>query len=358
MRILILPCNDGNTYQPPLVFELTKLGVSIDEYNDLINLFPIYRSWRGGKRKPDIVNLHWIQFYLLSYTALRTIVKSVLFLLDLAYAKLKNIRIVWTIHNAVSHESNYPGLELFFNNLICLFCDEYIVQSQSIKNEISLKYRTIINKSKIKVIPRGNYIDLYQNTIAKIEARRYLNLGLKDIVFISFGKIRPYKGIDQLIDAWELFQAEMNRDDIKLIIVGHPHNDHVEKEILRKCTHSKNVIPILRYINDEEIQIYMNAADICLFTFTAILGSASVVAAMSYKKAVIAPNMGGIPDLIDENGGLIYRANDRNDLLQALKKSIRLDYEKMGEHNYEIIKNNTWQKTAIKQYEIFSKLIN
>jgi|GEM_PF-1330495 coenzyme F420 hydrogenase subunit beta len=354
-KIICVPYGPTNAYLNPLIDAIKLLGTDIYLYDDRQHLFPLYR-FRKQKIKPDIVHLHWIHFYLLSTSRLKTIVKSTLFLLDLAMARMLNIKIVWTIHNIVSHESKFPNLELFFNNLVCLFCNQIIVLSPSVKTYVRKKYK-LLEETKIQVIPIGNYIDYYKNTINRSDARAKLNLNPDDLVFLFFGGIRPYKKVDELIDIFNEFITRVGKNNINLLIVGNPLNSQTKEEIRQKCADSHNIIPVLRRIDNDEIQVFMNAADTGILTFKHILGSASLVVMMSFKKPIIAPDIGNMIDLLDAKGGILYSNSDKESLLNAMEKALAFDFKCMGEHNFAIINQYTWEDAARIHLNIYRALL-
>jgi len=61
------------------------------------------------------------------------------------------------------------------------------------------------------------------------------------------------------------------------------------------CDNDKRIKVFLDFIPDNDIQIYMNAADIIVLPYLDILNSGVAILAMSFGKPVIAPRTGSIP---------------------------------------------------------------
>ena len=347
-KVIFIPDGrEGNPYQKALANSLSKEGVYV-HFGTTSYLFSVLRSVRNCW-KSDILHLHWTHLFTLASTREETIIKSVSFIGELLILKLFGIRIIWTVHNIVSHEAKFPSLELFFNQLIAWLCDKIIVHSPSAKNEVINMYKA--RKFLIEIITHGNYIGCYENVISKLQARKQLQLNTKDTVFLYFGKIRPYKGMPELIGAFK----KLNCKKVKLLMVGKPLNDKVAADILNRCKQIENINTIFEFIPDDEIQIYMNAADIVVLPYRDILTSGAAILAISFGKPVIAPSIGCIPDVLDSEGSFLYKPSEREDLLKAMKQAFNADLKKMGKHNFKLAKQLQWEEIAKKTYYVYQK---
>ena len=349
MKVIFVPVSI-NPYQKTLADSLSKEGVSVS-FCITSNLFSVLRSVKNNW-KPDVLHIHWPHPFLLASSRGKTILKSSSFIGELIILKLFGVKIVWTVHNIVSHESNFEPLELFFTKLLSRLCNRIIVHSQSAKNEVIKTYK--IRDSSIIVIPHGNYINCYQNVIDKAKARKQLHLSSEDVIFLYVGKIRPYKGVLELIDAFK----RLEQSQAKLLIVGKPLNAKVANDVVKKCTKDERIRTVLKFIPDDELQIYMNAADIVVLPYKNILTSGAVILAMSFGKPVIAPFIGCIRDVLDNEGGFLYVTSDEEGLLKAMKCALDDSLKKMGEHNFELAKQLRWDDIAKRTYVVYEKCLN
>jgi glycosyltransferase involved in cell wall biosynthesis len=94
----------------------------------------------------------------------------------------------------------------------------------------------------------------------------------------------------------------------------------------------------------------MNAADVVVLPYIKIFTSGTLLLAMSYSKSIIAPNLGLIPDILDDKGGILY---EKGDLEKALSNILNINLEKCGEYNYKKIKNLDWNNIADKTNEVY-----
>jgi glycosyltransferase involved in cell wall biosynthesis len=275
-----------------------------------------------------------------------------LFVSDVALVKaIQKKSIVWTVHNTYTHECKHPKLELFLRKYLSYTSKYIFCHSISAKKEISEEYR--INPSKIQVVPHGNYIGCYDNKIDMYESRKKLNISQNDFVYLFFGQIRPYKGLEDLIEVFNTLKA----DNIKLLIVGKPKDNNIENWIKSLSKTNRNIIPVLKFIPDADIQIYMNASDVVVLPFKKILTSGSAILALSFGKPIIAPNVASISEVLDNEGSIFYDSLNNQSLLEAMKKIQTLNVKEKGRHNLQIAKNLQWRDAAIRTYDIYKKTI-
>jgi len=345
MKVIFIPdYRKGNPYQELLANSLSKFGVKVN----FGNIFPIFSMLRNAKKywKPDILHIHWQHPFLLSSNKWKTILKSTSFICKLILLKLLGIKIVWTVHNIVNHERRFSSIELFFSKILARLCDKLIVHCPSAKEEVMKVYG--IGNSSIAVIPHGKYN--YENRMSREQARKMLQLDSSDFVFLYFGQIRPYKGVYELIDAFKM----LGNAKAQLLIVGNPYDKDI---VIKNRSENKNIKTILKFVPNEEIQIYMNAADIVVIPYKEILTSGAVILAMSFGKPVIAPKMGCISDILNEKGGFLYQGEDG--LLEAMKTALNTSEEKlnkMGKYNFKLAERLNWNSIAENTYEIYKEL--
>lgn len=351
MKILFIPdYRDGNPYQQILSESLAKEGVNV-YFGNFIGLFSnlklVAKFW-----KPDILHIHWPHPFLIANSKSKTLLKSTIFICELLILKIIKIEIIWTVHNIINHENKFSTQEFFFNKLLIKLCNKLIVHCSSAKKEVIKIYGT--NESSIVVIPHGNYIGWYDNAITRLQARKRLKLSNKDVIFLYFGQIRPYKGVQELISAFN----KLNPRQAKLLIVGKPFNDDVAADILNKSNENEKIKNIFEFIPDDELQIYMNATDVVVLPYRNILTSGAVISAISFGKPIIAPAIGCIGDLLDENGSFLYSTTN-DGLLKAMQCALdTTNLFSMGKYNLELAKQLRWNEIGKKTYFIYQNVLH
>jgi beta-1,4-mannosyltransferase len=349
MKVIFLPdASQNNPYQRELAVALEKRGVKVRMSNGIGRLPILGAMWVHGK--PDVLHLHWTHPFLLGSDFLISIFQSMCFVVELLIVKLLGTKIIWTVHNLFEHERRYPQVELFFARLLvrlydqliihCSFAREVVVQSYHLPNRV---------KDKIYVIPHGNYIESYENRVTREEARAKIGLEDRDIVFLYFGMIRPYKGVLRMTDAFR----KLHNPRVRLLIVGEPASEAIRRELRRFCESDRRIRAFLKFVPDEDVQLYMNAADVVVLPFQDILTSGSALLAMSFGKAIIVPRLGCIPEVLDKKSGFLYNHNEEQGLLGAMKQASLANLAVMGKYNYDKAKGFDWNMIAQKTHEVY-----
>lgn len=171
----------------------------------------------------------------------------------------------------------------------------------------------------------------------------------KEIVFI--GWVTKTKGIEELLEAWEKTQGEL--DDWKLRIVGPYANDYYVE--LKNRFKFDNVIFDGEKGHDEAMEILSSAGAFILPSYTEGFPNA-VLEAMAFGKAIIATDVGAIPDMLLNCGIVIPSRNSEavSDALIKLLKNSDLISE-LGQLAREKMEN---EYTIEKVFESYKKVWN
>jgi glycosyltransferase involved in cell wall biosynthesis len=127
-------------------------------------------------------------------------------------------------------------------------------------------------------------------------------------VVLCFGLMRPYKGIDLLIEAWrgiedaELWVAGMPRMDISALQAAAP----------------ANVRFVPRFIGDGELGAYFRRADLVVLPYREIDQSGVLFTAMAFGKPMLLSDVGGFPEIAATGAARTFPAGDAGALHDAL----------------------------------------
>ena len=123
------------------------------------------------------------------------------------------------------------SLIMMSNNQLS-FADKIVVHSDVNATQCNEEFKIPIRK--IVKIPHG-ILDFHKDFgISRKEAYKRLNLPLNKKVILYFGNIRPYKGLDTLIEAFSLITKKQK--NIVLVIAGKPWGNWEKYEELLKRT--------------------------------------------------------------------------------------------------------------------------
>ena len=341
-----------NPYQNQLTAHLAKLGVEVEGTH--ANIF-LPRAI--GRSQSVVLHLQWLHLMILSYgrtRALKSYFRLLVFISQLIILRLIGVKIIWTAHNFKNHENDQLQIDRLCTTIVIKLAHGIIVHCEAAKHELAKEFN-LQDLQKIFVVPHGNYIDCYQNQIDQSAARQSLNLPASSLVLLFLGHIRAYKGVIELIATFK----QLPPADLHLVIAGKA--DQESTELIAQAVQGCEQINFLPgFVPDEQLQVYMNAADVVVFPYRDILTSGGVVLAMSFSRACIAPRRGCIGEVLDSTGGFLYDPDQAEGLSQAIDGAIqsRSKLLQMGEHNRQIAEQWNWDRIAQMTLNVYEKCLS
>ncbi|MBO6757308.1 MAG: glycosyltransferase [Roseibium sp.] len=260
-------------------------------------------------------------------------------------------KIVWTIHNTVSHDRNFHDLETQLSQFVSDNCDLIHVHNKQAFEQEPVPFR--FNSNKIIEVEHPSYIQYYRNHVDSTTARRKYGIPDNAVVFGFVGQIRPYKGIEELITAFRAVQSR--KTSVYLLISGkavHPYSSDFIKEI---ASTYPNLIVEEGFIPDSQLQFAYNACDFIVFPYKKVLTSGSLMSALSFNKPVICANLGGMTRLVQPGqNGFLYALDDPYGLEHALSHACDMtsqDLENLADGAGSSVLNYSWEKLTNKIIE-------
>ncbi|MBW2253872.1 MAG: glycosyltransferase [Deltaproteobacteria bacterium] len=137
--------------------------------------------------------------------------------------------------------------------------------------------------------------------------------GALELLF--FGFVRPYKGLDVLIEALGLLG-----DNIHLTIAGEFWEGRAEIEArIRQLGLTGRVELVPRYVSDQETAEYFARADVCVLPYRSATGSGVVTVAYHFDTPVVVTAVGGLPEaVVDGETGLLVPPGSPAALAEAI----------------------------------------
>ena len=271
--------------------ELDKLGISnfSVKMTNFLDIFALFKIRRFLKRYDiDLVNFHSSLDHFLGSIAAVSIFKK---------------KIVKVLTRHVAYKVDFLKGFLIFRFLT----DRFIVISDFIKKGLVEDIK--IDPQKIRTIysPRiynEKEISFYESK--KNNVRKELGIKPEEKMVSLIGRLSKEKRHEILINAAELITKK--RNDIKFVIIG-------EGELYRQILDLIDKKGLKEYFIlsgfKDEIKTFITASDLIIVP-SGLEGMGSIIIeACALKKAVIASDVGGIPEVIINNEtGLLFKNGD------------------------------------------------
>lgn len=286
----------ANPYCYLLYSEMQSAGCTVEDFITVVKGRPHRLLWDHF----EIFHAHWPEHILYQRNWLICVVKLCIFMIIVLILKWRGTSVIWTVHNIEPHREVENWIKKLFYGYWCRVVNGTIYLSR-ISSEMAMSKYPRLQKVPYIIIPHGHYRQIYSNVIAREEARKRLQIEPDRIMLLCFGRIMRYKGITELIEAFgEMYTTYKT----VLMIVGPGAEADYVREVKRLAERKglnkgddKSIRIIDRYIAEEDVQIFMNAADMIILPYKNILNSGASLLALSFNKPVIVPSLGSMREL-------------------------------------------------------------
>jgi glycosyltransferase involved in cell wall biosynthesis len=216
----------------------------------------------------------------------------------------KHTRIVCLADNIVPHEKR-PGDRLFTRYFLNQ-CHAFITMSDQVSRDL----RTFEKHKPHRQVAHPLY-DHFGETVSQETARTHLGLRTTDKIVLFFGFIRPYKGLDLLLEA--MADERIKRQQIKLLIAGEYYQSaQPYLELIDRLKLNDRIISETHFIADADVRYYLCAADVVIQPYKHATQSGVTPLAYHFEKPMIVTRVGGLADGVPhEKAGLVCNPDSR-----------------------------------------------
>lgn len=322
-----------NKFTFSLAKSLKKIGVDIvvcgieddnvTAYNDVefLNIFGNYSKESNIYKKIKIYSKSWERVVEYCVDNDVKIIHTQWYIfspVDWKYHQIlrkKGIKVITMINDLLPFNKKF--YDFYYHKKIYSHADVVITQARMNIETLIDKFN--VRKSNIVYIPLGNVME-YADNATREESLDYLKIDDKDRpIILFFGQIKKVKGVDVLITAMN--DVVKKYPDALCIIAGKVWHDDFSKyqNMIEKYKLNNNIRTDIRFIDDNEIKYYFNAADIVALPYRQIYQSGVVLLAFAYEKPVVATTEGEFLTVV-KNGetGLLVPSENEKKLAEAL----------------------------------------
>lgn len=347
------------------VSELTRLGNNVSIFatdtkesdnNELLSFITVRKTHRALFKM------------LLFFRAIRTYLKtnkvdvihvhdSVAFMSCWLAGKIYKIPVVATCHGtvyqrniAIDYRLRLKVLYKITDRLVALLSTRIVAISKEVRDvliKIGAKDTSII------IIP-----GIYEKAVFSIvDKPKEFTSGKKTCLFV--GALRPIKGVEHLIDA--IPEVVRTIKNIELLLIGPGECDYKKKVLSKIDTLGMaQYIKYIGHVTKKELPDYYRKADLFILPSINEPQGLVVLEAMSFALPVVASNVGGIPDMINDGvNGLLIPSGDAIATAQAIIKilSDKLVYEVCSRGAWAYMKNDPSGKRVIDLISLYEDVL-
>jgi len=284
-----------------------------------------------ARSKPEILHILWNnKFELFDRTIL------------MLYYKALGKKIGLTAHNV--NQARRDAKDSLLNRITLKIqyrlCDHIFVHTQKMKDELCQDFD--VAETAVTVIRHPVNNAFPDTELTPAGAKRHLGLGNDEKAILFFGRIRPYKGIEYLLDAFRLLSDDRPAN-YRLIIAGEPKKGseeylHEIQESVKRDFNRGQVILRIQFIPDDEMELYLKGADVLVLPYKEIFQSGVLFLAYSFGLPVVATDVGSFREEIVEGiTGFLCKPGDPAELANAIETYFASElFENLTVHRKEL----------------------
>ncbi len=170
-----------------------------------------------------------------------------------------------------------------------------------------------LDPAKVRVIPHGAF-----DYLTRLPEEKPLPAeleGAEGPVILFFGLLRPYKGIENLLQAFRRVQ------DAELWIVGNPRMDVAPLRALATEAPGR-VRFVTRFVTDAEIPAIFRRADLVALPYLDAEHSGVLYTGLAFGKPMVLSAVGGFPEVAATGAGRLVPPGDTVALAAALSELV------------------------------------
>lgn len=262
--------------------------------------------------KPDVVVFQWW-----TGTVLHTYLAIALI------ARLRGAAVIVEFHEVLdTAEDRIPLVRLYVRLVAPLFfglSSGFVIHSEADRRPLEERYH--LGRRPSAVIPHGPF-DHHRRTSPPAPGTIGINrVAPTDAVnLLFFGLIRPYKGLEDLVEAFDgLSDDEI--DDYWLTVVGETWEGwNLPIERIATSRHRDRITLVNRWVEDAEVASFFADADAVVLPYHRSSASAPASVAMSHGLPLVITAVGGLPAATaDYEGAILVPARDPAGLRDAIR---------------------------------------
>lgn len=267
--------------------------------------------------------------------------------------KMSGTAIVATVHNlGPNQQVNRHAADLY--ETVYGNCDAIVHLGRVSRKLAKQKIAYSIPEDREFVVPHGDY-SFFKNEVSREKARARFGISEGGPVFVAVGQTRNLKEIG-LLQA----TAEFLSDHGGTLLVGGRISGNVKNSPRGRLmtfflAKRRNVVVHDRLIPAEEIQYYLNAAEVLLVPRVKSLNSGNVSLGFTFGKVVVGTSYGVIGETLMERGNPVFDPDSMESFNSALQDAMRLSAGGTGAENKAYaLKAMNWPDIAAEHVRIYN----
>ncbi|MEX2658817.1 MAG: glycosyltransferase [Acidimicrobiales bacterium] len=231
-------------------------------------------------------------------------------------------RIVWTAHNALPHDARHLDHEIALRRELIGAADAvHVMTDDSVR--LFREYAPL-PEHKVFHVPHPTYAGAYPDFATRAEARSELAVRPEEFVFLLFGSLQPYKGVEELLEAFDRLSSRAARP-VRLVVAGNAPDARFGTELRVWAAGRDDATAEIARVPIEDVQYYYRAADLAVLPYRRALNSGAAMLAITFGLPVLVAARDGLAGLAAMPGVLSYAPEEEHGLTDAMAAAAAAD---------------------------------
>jgi D-inositol-3-phosphate glycosyltransferase len=257
------------------------------------------------------------------------------------YYKALGKRVALTAHNI--NQARRDSRDTWLNRVTLRIqyhlTDHIFVHTQKMKDELVAEFGVAGEAVTVIRHPINNAFP--DTSLTPSEAKSRLGLREANKTILCFGRIKPYKGIEYLLPAFQKLAAQ--NEQYRLIIAGEVQkgNEKYMESLMQTMASEMDrgqVILKTQFIPDEDMEVYLKAADVLVLPYKDIFQSGVLFLGYSFGLPVIVTDVGSFrEEVVEGKTGYLCKPGDPDDLARTIETYFASDlFSDLGTNRQKI----------------------
>ncbi|MFC7402661.1 glycosyltransferase [Citricoccus sp. GCM10030269] len=229
--------------------------------------------------------------------------------------------IAWTVHNLAPHDAVYLNAERALQQSVADLADVVHVMSADTPQLVADFLQ--LDPERTVVSPHPSYLGAYPDVVPRDQARSMLGLAEDEVVYVVFGAIKAYKGIEGLLAGFDRLRATSTVPR-RLIIAGGPDRDRRTRRLLKKLRMHPHVLLHDVKVPNDQVQYLLRAADLMVLSHQVALNSGAAMLGPTFDLPLVANRVGVLPGLLEDSFTEFLPGAEPEAVAAGLERSDRL----------------------------------
>lgn len=222
-------------------------------------------------------------------------------------------RYILTVHNVLPHDRHTKTKRKLYK-FIYNIPHHLVVHTETMKAELVELFA--VPDARIVVMQHGLNDIVPDHRKERGECQSLLGIPEDKCVLLFFGKLRPYKGVETLLDGF-------TRLDQRFFLVIAGMADKVEygqkiTHLVANHPHRDRILLTAGWIKNEDVATYLRAADVLVMPYKHIDQSGVIFLAFRFGLPIVAFDVGVLKEYVKADHGVLVEGDSAENLVDGI----------------------------------------